>query len=145
MKAFFPGTFNPFTIGHKSIVDRALTLFDTVVVAVGINADKADDNRQASLQAIRELFADEPRVEVTTYSGLTCVAARDCGADVLLRGIRSVKDFEYERDMADANRAVGGIETLCLFADPALGWVSSSIVRDLNRYGADTSKLTPKQ
>lgn len=145
MKAFFPGTFNPFTIGHKSIVDRALTLFDTVVVAVGINADKADDNRQASLQAIRELFADEPRVEVTTYSGLTCEAARDCGADVLLRGIRSVKDFEYERDMADANRAVGGIETLCLFADPALGWVSSSIVRDLNRYGADTSKLTPKQ
>lgn len=140
-RALFAGTFNPFTIGHRSIVDRGLRLFDTVVVAVGVNADKPDSRGVA--HTIRQLYADEPRVEVVEYTGLTAEFARRVGADVLLRGVRSVKDYEYELAMADANRHLTGIETVLLPALPELAWVSSSVVRDIVANGGDVSALLP--
>ncbi|MCF0219203.1 MAG: pantetheine-phosphate adenylyltransferase [Muribaculaceae bacterium] len=143
MKAFFPGSFNPFTAGHKSIVDRALKLFDGVVIGIGKNNDKPNDDVEQRLAAIRAVYEDESRVEVLAYSGVTFEAAKNCDAKVILRGVRSVKDFEYERDMADANRALGGIETLCLFAEPEMAWISSSLVRDLEQYDVNTDKLLP--
>ena len=143
MKAFFPGSFNPFTAGHKSIVDRALKLFDGVVIGIGKNNDKPNDDIEQRLAAILAVYEDEPRVEVLAYSGVTFEAAKTCGAKVILRGVRSVKDFEYERDMADANRALGGIETLSLFAEPEMAWISSSLVRDLKQYDVNTDKLLP--
>ena len=143
MKAFFPGSFNPFTAGHKSIVDRALKLFDGVVIGIGANIDKPGGDVEQRLAAIRAVYEDESRVEVLAYSGVTFEAAKNCGAKVILRGVRSVKDFEYERDMADANRALGGIETLCLFAEPEMAWISSSLVRDLEQYDVNTDKLLP--
>ena len=143
--ALFPGSFRPFTRGHSSIVERGLRLFDRVVIALGINIDK-DPEGHGAAEAVREiaaLYAGEPRVEVISYRGLTVDAARDCGAEFLLRGVRSVKDFEYERDMADVNRKLSGVETVLLYSLPELSAVSSSVVRELERFGADTSEFLP--
>lgn len=143
--ALFPGTFNPFTIGHKSIVDRGLALFDRIIIAVGINALKAEsDNPDNRMAAISEIYKDNPNVSVISYSGLTVEACRSCGAEFILRGVRSVRDFEYERDLADGNRNISGIETVLLYAEPELSWISSSMVRDLARHGSDISKFIPK-
>lgn len=142
--ALFPGTFNPFTVGHKSVVDRGLALFDRIIIAVGINAAKNDNGGiDERLEAIRRIYADDDRVSVISYSGLTVDACREFGADFILRGVRSVRDFEYERDLADANRNISGIDTVLLYAEPELSWISSSIVRDLARHGSDISKLIP--
>lgn len=142
--AFFAGTFDPFTIGHRSIVERALSLFDRVVIGVGVNAAKPDcdtaRNRAADICCI---YGDEPRVEVEVYSDLTWQAARRLGCTHLLRGVRSVADFEYERNLADANRNLSGLETVVMFTLPELAFVSSSLVRDLERHGADTSEFIP--
>lgn len=143
--ALFPGSFRPFTRGHYSIVERGLQLFDRVVIAVGINIDKDPEGvgAAAAVQSISALYVEEPRVEVVSYTGLTVDAARDCGAQFLLRGVRSAKDFEYERDMADVNRKLSGIETVLLYSLPDLAAVSSSVVRELERFGADTSAFLP--
>ncbi len=142
--ALFPGSFNPFTTGHASIVERGLQLFDRVVIAIGISADKPMDSSRAQHAAdIRELYSDEPRVTVLTYSGLTVNAAKTVGARFLLRGVRSTKDFEYERDMADINRQLSGIETVLLYALPTLSAVSSSVVRELEHHGQDISAFIP--
>lgn len=142
--ALFPGTFNPFTVGHKSVVDRGLALFDRIIIAVGINAAKSDNSDiEERLEAIRRVYAANDRVSVISYSGLTVDACREYGADFILRGVRSVRDFEYERDLADGNRNISGIETVLLYAEPELSWISSSIVRDLARHGSDISKLIP--
>lgn len=145
--AFYAGSFNPFTMGHASIVERALTMFDRVVIAIGVNADKPATEQAVQAQnaeAIRRLYAECPEVEVTTFSTLAVEAARECGATVLLRGVRSVADFEYERQMADINRRLpGGLETVMLPALPEYGAVSSSIVRELRRYGADVAPFLP--
>jgi len=144
--ALFPGTFNPFTIGHKSVVDRALDLFDRIVIAVGVNAAKSGgDDVGSRVEAIRRVYAGEPKVQVVAYDGLTVDACRREGARFILRGVRSVRDFEYERDLADGNRNISGIETVLLYAEPSLAWVSSSMVRDLARHGADISRFIPKQ
>ena len=140
-RALFAGTFNPFTIGHADIVKRGLELFDEVVIAIGENQDKPSADIDARLQAIRAIFKDEPRVRVEVYHSLTVDYAREIGADVLLRGVRTVADFEYERQMADANRALAGIETVVLFTRPELAYISSSLVRDLQKHGADVSAL----
>ncbi len=143
--AIFPGSFDPFTIGHHSIVERALPLFDKIVVAVGMNSGKhsllSDIER---LEAIRRLYASEPRVEVITYSGLTVEAAEQCGAHFILRGVRTVKDFEYEKTLADVNRRIIGLETVLLYTLPEYGSISSSIVRELISFGRDVSDLLPK-
>lgn len=147
MTLFFAGSFNPFTAGHADIVERALRVADGVIIGVGVNAGKpgARAEAEARCRDISALYAGNPRVSVTAYHGLTATAAAAMGATALLRGIRSVKDFEYERDMAQINRRLTGIETVLLFADPALGAVSSSVVRELQGYGADVSAFLPRK
>ena len=145
-RALFAGSFDPFTIGHASIVERGLALFDSVVIAVGVNAAKPDVGAaEERIQAIRSLYAEDPRVEAITYSGcLTVDVALAHGCRWLLRGVRSVRDFEYERDLADLNRRISGIETVILFALPEHGVVSSSAVRELRSYGHDISLFLPQ-
>jgi pantetheine-phosphate adenylyltransferase len=143
--AFFAGSFNPFTIGHASIVERGLQLFDRVVIGIGVNTAKPDSQANGKKRAehISQLYANEPRVEVMTYDTLTVDAANSVGAKFLLRGVRSVRDFEYERDLADVNRRISGIETVLLYALPELSAISSSVVRELQAYGKDVSNLVP--
>lgn len=142
--AFYAGSFDPFTTGHKSIVDRALPLFDKVVIGIGVNTSKRPwQELEERLRAIRGLYAGEPRVEVTAYTGLTADAARGCGATVLLRGVRSCSDFEYERNLADVNRNISGLESVFIMALPDLAWVSSSMVRELAAFGHDYSQYIP--
>ena len=143
--ALFPGSFDPFTRGHESIVRRALPLFDEVVIAIGINMDKRGfmtiEQRKKWIESV---FADEPRVRVVSYTGLTVDVARECGARFLLRGVRMIKDFETEMHMAEVNRQLSGIETILLYTLPELSHVSSSIVRELFRYGQDVSHMLPQ-
>ena len=141
MKALFPGSFNPFTKGHADIVERALKLFDEVVVGVGINAAKRAPS-QEEVQAherLKAYYKDNPRVQVTEYSCLTVDLCQNLGINVIVRGVRSIKDFEYERQMADVNRKLTGVETVVLFADPAYESLSSSLVREIAAYGRDVS------
>ncbi len=144
--AVFAGTFNPFTIGHADILRRGLEVFDRVIVCIGVNASKPDDHEAAlrRREDIRRLYASDARVGVECNSGLTADFARAHGATALLRGVRSVKDFEYERDLADANMALSGLDTVILFTDPRYGWVSSSLVRELQAHGRDASELLPQ-
>lgn len=144
-RAIFPGTFDPFTLGHHSIVKRTLTFMDEIIIGIGINEGKhcllPVEKRVAMIQA---LYADEPRVKVLAYSGLTVDFAEAQGAALIVRGIRSVKDFEYEEAIADINRKLSGIETLFLFTEPELAAVSSSVVRELIHYGKDVSAFLPE-
>lgn len=143
--AFFAGSFNPFTRGHASVVERALPLFDNIIIGIGVNAEKpgAADRADAACHRIAALYAANPRVRVEVYSGLTVDAAKAFGANVLLRGVRSVADYEYERSLADLNRRLSGIETLLLFSLPELEYISSSAVRELASYGRDVSDMLP--
>lgn len=142
MTLLFAGSFNPFTKGHLSIVSRALSFADRIVVAVGVNPGKEDEGI-ANLAEIRRIFEDNPRVDVVEYSGLTVEFARAAGADALLRGVRSVKDYEYELGLADTNRDISGLETILLPAEPALSFVSSSMVRELRTHGVDVGRYLP--
>ena len=142
--AFYPGSFDPYTLGHDSVVRRALPLFDKIIVAIGVNEAKrclyTPQQRQEMLQ---KFFAGEPRVEVIVYDGLTVDAARRYGATAILRGIRSVIDFEYEKSIADLNRDLSGIETLLLFAEPAYAHISSSAVRELLHHHRPVDRFLP--
>ena len=144
MKAVFPGTFDPFTVGHYDIVKRGLTFADEIIIAVGVNEQKHTltelDDR---LETIRRLFTDEPRVSVAAYDGLTTDFARSIGAQLILRGVRSISDFEYERNMADINRHLSGIETVLLFSSPELAYISSSMVRELIHLGKPVDEFLP--
>ena len=143
--ALFPGTFDPFTLGHQSLVKRVLTCADAVVIAIGINEKKQTYyTLEQRVAAIRALFAEEPRVKVITYSGLTVDVAQQEQASFILRGVRSVIDFEYEKAIADVNRQLTGIETLLLFTEPAYAHISSSVVRELLHLGKDVSAFLPK-
>jgi pantetheine-phosphate adenylyltransferase len=141
MKALFPGSFNPFTKGHADIVERALKLFDKVVVGIGVNAAKRAPS-QEEVQAherLKAYYKDDPKVQVTEYSCLTADLCQKLDIDVIVRGVRSMKDFEYERQMADVNRKLTGVETVVLFANPAYESLSSSLVREIASYGRDVS------
>ena len=144
-RAMFPGSFDPFTRGHQSLVDRGLQLFDAVVIAVGISTKKpvTEEEIVQRLAPIRALYADEPRVEVIHYTGLTVDAARHAGCNFLLRGIRNAIDMEYERSLADVNRRISGIETILLFTLPELSAISSSVVRELSHYGHNVDDFMP--
>lgn len=142
----FPGSFNPFTVGHQSLVERVLPLFDRVVIAMGVNSGKRYDYSVAeNIAAITRLYADEPKVKVISYEGLTVDACRREGARWMLRGVRSTVDFEYERNLADINRRISGIETLLLFTLAEYAAVSSSVVRELKAYGHDVSEFLPQE
>ena len=144
-RAIFPGTFDPFTIGHESLVRRALTFIDEVIIAIGINEQKHSlfpvEKRE---QMIRDFYKDEPRVKVMSYSNLTVDFAHEVGANTIIRGIRTVKDFEYEETIADINRKLTGIETIFLFTEPDLASISSSIVRELMKYNKEVTQFLPK-
>ena len=143
----FVGSFDPFTIGHDSIVRRALPLFDRLVIGVVGDHVSKPNLRPAEerMQAIRDLYAGEPRIEVKPYYGLAVDFARQEGAHYIIKGVRSVKDFEYEREQADINRQLtnGDIETLLLYAEPHLSSISSSMVRELAHFGVDVSNFLP--
>lgn len=143
--ALFPGTFDPFTIGHASLVERGLNLVDEIIISIGIN-DKKNTyfSLEKRLEAIQELYKDEPRVLVRAYNSLTVDFAQQVHAGFILRGIRTVNDFEYEKNIADVNRMLSGIETFILFTEPKHTHISSSIVRELLRYGKDISPFIPK-
>lgn len=144
--ALFPGSFDPFTIGHNSLVKRGLTLADRVVVAVGINEKKQNYfPAEERLAVIRKLYADNPRVEVRSYQTLTTDLAHEVEADFILRGIRSVIDFEYEKTIADVNRTLTGIETVFLLAEPQYAHISSSAVRELLFFGKEVSAFLPER
>lgn len=143
--ALFPGTFDPFTIGHESLVRRGLALMDEIVIAIGINESKKSYfTLEKRIGMIRDFYSREPRVRVESYDSLTIDFAREVGAQYILRGIRSVIDFEFEKTIADMNRTISGIETFVLFTEPALTHVSSTHVRELLRYGHDISSFMPK-
>ncbi len=140
----FVGSFDPFTIGHLSIVRRALPLFDKLVIGVGVNERKTyQHTTEERIAAISRLFADEPAVEVRSYSGLTVDFAHSVEAGFIVKGVRSMKDFEYEREQADINREIGGVETVLLFAEPQLAHISSSMVRELTHFGKDPAPYLP--
>jgi len=141
----FPGSFDPFTLGHANLVARALALFDEVVIAVGINEQKAGwIPVETRLIQIRAIYKDDARVRVESYSGLTTDFAHSIGTKAILRGVRTVKDFEYEMQMADVNRQLTGIDTVVLFADPRYASLSSSLVRELAHFGKDITAFLPE-
>ena len=144
-RAIFPGTFDPFTIGHDSVVKRALTFMDEIVIGIGVNESKRTwFPTEQRVAMIRRLYADEPRIRVEAYSDLTIDFARRQEARFIIRGIRTVRDFEYEETIADINRKLTGIETILLFTEPELTSVSSTIVRELLHYGKDVSEFLPQ-
>ena len=143
-QVLFPGSFDPFTLGHADIVQRALGLFDEVVVAVGYNEQKKGWMPvEERVEAIRKLYKDEPRVRVESYTGLTVDFAREKGITAIVRGVRTTADFEYEMQLADVNRQLTGIETVLLPASPQLASLSSSVVRELASFGHDVSAFLP--
>ena len=141
----FVGSFNPFTVGHDSIVRRALPLFDRLVIGVvGDQVHKPDmPTAEERIKAISELYEGEPRIEVKPYYGLAVDFAKQEGAHYIIKGVRSVKDFEYEREQADINRMLSGIETILLYSEPQYSSVSRSMVRELEHFGVDTTIFLP--
>ena len=144
-RAIFPGSFDPLTLGHYDIIKRGLPLFDEVIVAIGVNSDKkymfSLEERQ---QFIEDAFADEPKVKVTTYEGLTVDYCKVIDADFILRGLRNPADFEFEKAIAHTNRELENIETVFLLTSAKTSFISSSIVREVIRYNGDYTKLVPK-
>ncbi|MDD3321686.1 MAG: pantetheine-phosphate adenylyltransferase [Paludibacter sp.] len=143
-RAIFPGTFDPFTIGHYSIVLRGLSIFDEIVIGIGHNQSKKTlFSIEKRMEIIQQAFADEPRVKVQSYDSLTIDFALSVDAEFVLRGLRSVGDFEYERTIADTNRKLTGVETVILFTESEYSYISSTVTRDLISYGKDISAFLP--
>jgi pantetheine-phosphate adenylyltransferase len=144
-KAVFPGSFDPMTLGHVDIISRALPLFDEIVIAIGVNAEK---NYMFSLQEriafIEKTFADEKKITVKTYRGLTVDFCKTINAHFILRGLRNPADFEFEKAIAITNRKISGIETVFLLTSAETSFISSSIVRDILRNNGDASLLLPE-
>ena len=143
-RALFPGSFDPITLGHFDIIKRGIHLFDELVVAIGINADKkymfSIEERQ---RFIEEAFIDEPKVKVVTYEGLTIDFCKLIDAQFILRGLRNPADFEFEKAIAHTNRKLSKIETVFLLTASKTSYISSSIVRDVIRNGGDYTVLVP--
>ncbi len=143
-KALFPGTFDPFTIGHEAIVRRTLTFMDEVVIAIVNNTEKHTlFSVEERVRMISDYYKDEPRVQVVAFQGATPDIAVEVGAHAIVRGVRSVKDFEYEESLSFIYKKMCGIETILLYTDPELACVSSSIVREMLKFGKDPSEFVP--
>ena len=144
--ALFPGSFDPFTLGHESIIRRSLPLFDEIIIAIGTNSKKkAYFSIEQRMDMIREVFRDEKHIEVLSYSGLTVDFCKKCGAQYLLRGLRTASDFEYERAIAQINKAMyPELESVFLLTLPEHTPINSTIIRDVIRYGGDASKFIPQ-
>ncbi|MBN9285808.1 MULTISPECIES: pantetheine-phosphate adenylyltransferase [Flavobacterium] len=143
-KAIFPGSFDPITLGHYDIIKRALPLFDEIIVAIGVNAEKkymfSLETRQ---KFIEDAFQNEPKVSVVTYQGLTIDLCQKLNAQFILRGLRNPADFEFEKAIAHTNRKLSHIETVFLLTAASTSYISSSIVRDVIRNGGDYTVLVP--
>lgn len=143
-KAIFPGSFDPITLGHYDIIKRSLPLFDEIVVAIGVNADKKYMfTLEERIQFIKDSFENEPKVSVISYEGLTIDLCRKVKADFILRGLRNPADFEFEKAIAHTNRRLSKIETVFLLTAAKTSYISSSIVRDVIRNGGEYEMLVP--
>ena len=142
--AIFPGTFDPFTIGHDALVRRALDIVDELYIAIGINTEKRTMlTLEERIERISTLYKNEPRIHVISYEGLTTDFAQSIGTRFIIRGVRNTIDFEYERNIADINRMLTGIDTILLISDPQHAAISSSMVRELAHFGKDISAYLP--
>lgn len=146
MKLIFPGSFDPFTKGHESVVRRALDFADEIVIGIGYNGQKRQGMFpiEERVRMISEFYQEEPRISVISYTNLTTDIATELGCSHILRGVRTVIDFEYERALADVNRHLTGIETILLFNEPAMAHITSSTVRELLSFGKDVSDFMPE-
>ncbi len=143
-RSILPGTFDTFTIGQYSVVERDLTVMDEIISGIGVNEKKHTwFPTEKRVRMIEKLYADNPRIRVEAYDGLTVDFARMREAQFIIRGIRTVHDFEYEETIADINRKLAGVETILLFTEPELTSISSTIVRELLSYGKDVSTFLP--
>ena len=143
-RAIFPGSLDPITMGHYDIIKRGISLFDELIIAIGVNADKQYRfSTEERMNFITEAFKDEPKIKVTTYSGLTIDFCRQQEANFILRGLRNSGDFEFEKAIAHTNRRMSEIETVFLLTSSGLSYISSSIVRDVIRNGGDYTSLVP--
>ena len=144
-RAVFPGSFDPITLGHVDVIKRGATLFDEIIIGIGVNADK---NYMWSIEErksfIEKTFAKESNITVKTYSGLTAHFCKAEKASFILRGLRNASDFTYEQSIAQTNAAMEGIDSVFLVASPSISHISSSIVRDVKRNGGDINKMVPK-
>lgn len=143
-RAVFPGSFDPITLGHVDIINRALPLFDEIIIAIGVNADKKymwslEDRKRF----IEETFKREAKIKVKTYTGLTVDFCKTEKANYILRGLRNATDFTYEQSIAQTNAGMADVESVFLVCSPQLSNISSSIVRDVKRHGGDISELVP--
>ena len=144
-RAIFPGSFDPLTLGHFDIIQRGITLFDELIIAIGINAEKKYMfSIEQRLQFITEAFKDEPKIKVMTYEGLTVDFCQKVDAGFILRGLRNPGDFEFEKAIAHTNRKLSEIETVFLLTSSGKSYISSSIVRDVIRNGGDYTGLVPE-
>ena len=144
-RAIFPGTFDPFTIGHSSVVTRALTFMDEVIIGIGINENKNTYFPiEKRVEIIQKFYGNGPGMKDDSYDCGTMGFARQVDAQFIVRGIRTVKDFEYEETIADINRKLAGIETILLFTEPELTCISSTTVRELLQFGKDISQFIPE-
>lgn len=145
--ALFPGSFDPVTIAHVDILKRSLSLFDKVIIGVGANSTKQPMLAlQSRISILQSVFADEPKIEVASYEGLTVDFCRQTGASYMLRGIRTVSDFEYEKAIAQMNHELEpSIESIFIVSNPGYSSISSTIVRDIMRHKGDISKFVPKE
>ncbi|MBZ9779074.1 pantetheine-phosphate adenylyltransferase [Psychroflexus sp. CAK8W] len=143
-RAVFPGSFDPITIGHYDIIMRGLTLFDEIILAIGVNSEKKYmftlEERRFFME---ETFKDEPKIKVDTYQGLTVNYCKENEVDFILRGLRNPADFEFEKAIAHTNRKLEKIETVFLLTSSGKSYISSSIVRDVIRHNGDYSSLVP--
>ncbi len=143
-RAIFPGSFDPLTLGHHDIITRGITLFDELIIAIGINADKKYMfSLQERTSFIKEAFKNEPKIKIYTYEGLTVDFCKKVNADFILRGLRNPGDFEFEKAIAHTNRKLSEIETVFLLTSSGKSYISSSIVRDVIRNGGDYTGLVP--
>ena len=144
-KAIFPGSFDPITLGHYDIIERGVTLFDELIIAIGINADKKYMfSLEERKQFIEDSFGNNPKIKVVTYEGLTVHFCQENNIDFILRGLRNPADFEFEKSIAHTNRDLAPIETVFLLTAASTSYISSSIVRDVIRNNGDYTKLVPK-
>lgn len=145
--AVFPGSFSPFTIGHQSVIDRALPLFDKIIIAIGINSEKNQYfSIEERIQWIKDVYTNDPKIIVKFYEGLTVDLCKKENANFILRGLRDSHDFKYEKNIAQMNHNLNhNIQTIFLITPPEISHISSSIIRDIIKNGGDVSKFIPKE
>ncbi|MCF6224092.1 MAG: pantetheine-phosphate adenylyltransferase [Flavobacteriaceae bacterium] len=144
-RAVFPGSFDPLTLGHKDIIDRALPLFDEIIIAIGINSSKQYMfSLEQRISFIKETFKSNDKIKVETYQGLTIAYCQKVKSDFILRGLRNPADFEFEKAIAHTNRKMSEIETVFLLTSADTSYISSSIVRDILKNKGDVSRFVPK-